>query len=226
MSPLSSVSRSVTRFAALALLALPAVASDDVLSHLLQSVELRYNGARTLQVLFTETYAGAGRGRQTEAGVLYLRKPGRMRWEYRTPAGKLFLSDGKQVYFFNPATNRAEKTKLHETEDMRAPLAFLLGKLDFSKDFSKFDLKNQGSDAVITAIPKSDKLPYNRVEFTVNPLNGYAIKRLVVNGQDGAVLTFDFANEVLNPNLSEKVFHFQLPPGAQWVDLTQGESAQ
>ena len=66
-------------------------------------------------------------------GDLYLRKPGKMRWDYKTPAGKLFLSDGKQVYFYNPATNRAEKTKLKETEDMRAPLAFLLGKLDFEQ---------------------------------------------------------------------------------------------
>lgn len=207
------------------LLALPAVAADDVLSHLLESVEARYNGARTLQVSFQETYTGAGRGRQMEAGNLYLRKPGRMRWDYQLPAGKLFLSDGKQVYFYNPATNRAEKTKLSETEDMRLPLAFLLGKLDFDKDFRQFQLKNQGTDAVITALPKSDKLPYKQVEFTVNPLNGYMIHRLVVTGQDGGILAFNFANEVVNPNISDKIFRFQLPPGAQWVDLTQGEPA-
>jgi len=177
-------------------------------------------------VSFEETYNGAGRGRQTEAGNLYLRKPGRMRWDYRTPAGKLFLSDGKQVYFYNPSTNRAEKTKLRETEDMRAPLAFLLGKLDFDKDFTKFQMKNEGNDAVITAVPKSDKLPYKQVEFTVNPLKGYSIGRLVISGQDGSVLTFRFLNEVVNPNVSEKMFRFQLPPGAEWVDLTVGQDGQ
>jgi len=211
---------------ALALLAVPAVASDGLLSHLLQSVEARYNGARTLQVSFEETYNGAGRGRQTESGDLYLRKPGRMRWEYRTPAGKLFVSDGKQVYFYNPATNRAEKTKLRETEDMRAPLAFLLGKLDFDKDFTNFQLKNEGNDAVITALPRSEKLPYKQVEFTVNPLKGYSIGRLVISGQDGSVLTFRFANEVVNPSISDRLFRFQLPEGAQWVDLTDGQDGQ
>jgi len=215
----------VTRFVFLSLLALPVAAADTVLTHLLDSVESRYNGAQTLQVTFQETYFGPNRGRQTESGDLYLRKPGRMRWDYKTPTGKLFLSDGKQVYFYNPTTNRAEKTKLRETEDMRAPLAFLLGKLDFSKDFTNFQLRNAGNEAVITAVPKSDKLPYKQVEFTVSPLKSYAIQRLVVTGQDGSLLTFSFGNEVVNPNLSEKLFRFQLPQGAQWVDLTQTESA-
>ena len=66
-----------------------------------------------------------------------------MRWEYSQPAGKLFLSDGKLIYYYNPIANRAEKMKLQESEDMRAPLAFLLGKLDFQKDFTRFQAENR-----------------------------------------------------------------------------------
>lgn len=211
----------MARIGLLALLAFPALAADPVLDHLLEAVELRYNAAKTLQVSFRETYSGPGRGQQTESGDLYLRKPGKMRWEYKTPAGKLFLSDGKEVYFFNPATNRAEKMKLRETEDMRAPLAFLLGKLNFSKDFKTFELRNKDNEATITAVPKSDKLPYKQVAFTVNPIKGYAISKLVVTSQDNALLTFAFGEEVVNPAISDKTFRFQLPPGAQWADLTQ-----
>jgi len=149
-----------------------------------------------------------------------------MRWDYKTPAGKLFLSDGKQVYFYNPATNRAEKTKLKETEDMRAPLAFLLGKLDFDKDFRDFQLKNESAAAAtVTAVPKSDKLPYKQVQFTVNPLKGYAIEKLVVTSQDSTALVFAFSNEQVNPSLNDKLFRFELPKGAQWADLTQGDDA-
>lgn len=203
------------------LLALPSLAADSVLVHLLESVESHYNSVKTLQVAFEEAYTGPGRGRQTESGHLFLRKPGKMRWDYKTPAGKLFLSDGKEVYFFNPTTNRAEKMKLRETEDMRAPLAFLLGKLDFKKDFTGFEMKSQGTEATITALPKSDKVPYKQVEFTVNPLKGYAIEKLIVTGQDNALLTFSFGKEVMNPALNDKLFRFQLPPGAEWADLTQ-----
>ncbi len=67
--------------------------------------------------------------------MLMLRKPGRMRWDYSQPTGKLFVSDGKFLWLYTPAENRVEKMKLQETDDMRAPLAFLLGKLHFDKEF-------------------------------------------------------------------------------------------
>lgn len=208
----------VTRLFAIALLALPLVAQDADLSKLLSQVEAHYNGVRTLHVLFEETLSGPGRPRRTESGDLYLRKPGRMRWEYKTPAGKLFLSDGREVFYYNPATNTAEKVRLRETEDMRAPLAFLLGRLDFDKDFTNFTSKTVGSDTVINATPKSDKLPYKQVEFAVSPTR--EIRRLVVTGQDGALLTFVFANERMNPPLDDKMFRFRLPVGAKWIDPT------
>ncbi len=216
----------MARFLFLILAAIPAFAADGVLDHLLNSVESRYNSAKTLQVTFQETFSGPGGRRQTESGELFLRKPGRMRWQYTTPAGKLFLSDGKQVYFYNPATNRAEKTKLRETEDMRAPLAFLLGKLDFDKDFRDFQLKNESATAAtVTGVPKSDKLPYKQVQFTVNPLKGYSIERLVVTAQDNGTLVFTFANEQMNPAVNDKLFKFELPKGAQWADLTGTEGS-
>ena len=66
-----------------------------------------------------------------------LRKPGKMRWDYSQPKGKLFVSDGKFLWLYTPDENRVEKMKLKESEDMRAPLAFLLGKLDFDKEFQQ-----------------------------------------------------------------------------------------
>lgn len=200
----------------LALAALPMLAADDGLTRLLKEVEAHYNGVRTLQVSFEETLSGPGRPKRTESGDLFLRKPGRMRWHYKFPAGKLFLSDGKEVFYYNPATNTAEKVRLRETEDMRAPLAFLLGRLDFDKDFTNFTSKTSGTDTVITATPKSDKLPYKQVEFSVSAQR--EIRRLVVTGQDNALLTFQFANERMNPGIDDSMFRFQLPPGAKWIE--------
>src|SRR5262245_8356402 len=149
------------------LAAMPLLGAPVELPRLLENVEKRYNKATGLQITFHETFSAEGRPRQSEAGELYLRKPGRMRWEYNDPAGKLFLSDGKNIYYYNPASRRAEKMKLKETEDMRAPLAFLLGKLDFDKDFKNFRQAEHPSGTLITADPKSDKLPYRQVEFVV-----------------------------------------------------------
>ena len=185
------------------------------LNALLRGVEEHYNRAKTLEVHFVESYSVQGQARKSESGELTLRKPGRMRWDYSDPSGKLFVSDGNNVYLYTPETKRVEKTKLKASDDMRAPLAFLLGKLDFAKEFRDFEFKPEGANFVITAKAKSDKLPYDRVQMLVTP--GFEIQRLVVNGQDLSVLTFQLDGEKLNPPVDDAVFKFQMPAGATLV---------
>jgi outer membrane lipoprotein carrier protein len=144
-----------------------------------------------------------------------------MRWDYVTPTGKLFLSDGKDVYLYTPDSKRVEKMPLKESEDWRAPLAFLLGKLDFQREFRDIAIKPAGSTYIITAKAKSDKLPYEDVRITTTP--NYTITNLVVTGQDQSVLTFDFANEKLNPVVNDAIFKFQMPAGATLVTPEAGQ---
>ena len=148
--------------------------------------------------------------------MLYLRKPGRMRWDYTSPAGKLFLSDGKLLYLYIPSSKRVEKMKLKESEDYRAPLAFLLGKLDFSKDFQNIQAQMQGPDTLVTADPKSGNLPYSKVAFLVSPK--IEIRKLHIEGQDKSVLDFEFEQETMNPRLDNRMFQFKAPAGAEVVE--------
>jgi outer membrane lipoprotein carrier protein len=154
-----------------------------------------------------------------ESGVLTLRKPGRMRWDYTSPAGKLFVSDGKDVYLYLPDSHRVEHSKFKESEDLRAPLAFLLGKLNFYKEFRKFDLHSEGEDQWIGAEPNSENLPYSRVEFLIAP--DARIRRLRVIGQDHSVMDFSFDQEKLNVPLDAKLFSFRPPAGSELVEGDQ-----
>jgi outer membrane lipoprotein carrier protein len=197
------------------LAALPAVAEPPALSRVLAGVESRYNRARTLQVRFQETYL-QGRNRRTESGALSLRKPGRMRWEYSSPPGKLFVSDGKFLYLYLPSSNRVEKMKAKESEDLRAPLAFLLGRLDFRRDFARFESHAEDSGLWVRAEPKSASLPYLAVEFVVAP--DYRIRRVRVTGQDRSVFDFQFEEEKVNPPIDDRIFRFTPPPGAEVVE--------
>jgi outer membrane lipoprotein carrier protein len=196
-------------------------AADVDTKVLLKGIEQRYNRAKTLQVQFVESYSIQGQPRKSESGELTLRKPGRMRWDYTAPPGKLFLSDGKDLYLYTPEANRVEKMKLKESEDMRAPLAFLLGKLDFGKEFRDFDVKRQGANFLLAAKAKTDKLPYEKVEMLVTP--DYQIQRLMVSGQDQSILSFRFDQEKLNLPVNDAQFKFQMPAGAT---LIAGEANQ
>jgi len=145
--------------------------------------------------------------------VLLLRKPGRMRWDYTQPKGKLFVSDGKVLWLYTPADNRATKMKLQESEDMRAPLAFLLGRLHFSQEFRNLKAQAEASGLRVTAEPKTENLPYSKVEFVVTPES--CIREVRVTGFDQSILDFTFDGEKVNPPLDGKLFEFHPPPGAE-----------
>jgi outer membrane lipoprotein carrier protein len=201
------------------LLVVSALAAEPNLDELLRRTEARYNHARTLEVHFQEQYTKSGEPRRTESGILKLRKPGRMRWDYTQPKGKLFLSDGKSLYLYTPDDHHAERMKLQATEDMRAPLAFLLGKLHFNKEFRDIQSQPEGADTRITAAPKTDNLPYSKVEFVVTPEG--QIREVKVTGFDRSVLDFQFDQEKMDPPLEAGLFQFQLPPGAQLTETDQ-----
>jgi outer membrane lipoprotein carrier protein len=198
------------------LLALPAFSVPRELDELLKTIQSRYNRSQTLKLDFSEAYAGTGRPAQRESGVLYLRKPGQMRWEYASPAGKLFLSDGKEVFQYTPADGQATKARLKESDDMRAPLAFLLGKLDFAKEFKNFQTKPDAAGTWIVADPKSENLAYSEVEFLASA-DG-EIHRVRVTGQDGSKLDFTFSNEQLNAPVTPAMFVFHAPAGVPVVE--------
>ena len=194
----------------------PSARADTDVARLLKGVEDRYNRIQSLQVSFSETSTQQGRKR-TERGDLFLRKPGRMRWQYS--GGKLYISDGKFIYFYSPAENRAEQLPMKEADDMRAPLAFLLGRLNFQDDFKQFVSRPQEGNTLITATPKSDKMPYSEVSFLVS--GDFAIHWLSVKGQDGSVLEFTFDNEKKNPAVADSMFKFVPPPGVEFVKSGQ-----
>ncbi len=190
----------------------------------LDGIERRYNRPQTMEFQFEQSYAGHGRRSRTESGRLFLRKPGRMRWEYGVPEGKLFVADGKDAYFYSPAAHRVEKTKLKETGDLRAPFAFLMGRLDFRRDFREFRTRPEGEFLHVEALPKSDRSPYTKVVFVVSA--SHQIHRLVVTGTDQSVMEFRFAGEKLNPSLNDSLFRFVAPAGAELVEVSELEGEQ
>jgi outer membrane lipoprotein carrier protein len=199
-----------------ALLALGTPAEPVDLQRTLKGLEDRYNKIQTLQVKFTEKLTQHGRT-HSDAGTLYLRKKGKMRWEYAS--GMLFVSDGKFIYSYYPEEHRAEKMSMKETDDMRAPLAFLLGDVNFERDFGEYHSKPQDGGALITALPKSDKFPYTEVTFLVAPDS--TIRRLEVKLQTNDLMVFTFEGEKKNPLLTDALFQFAPPKGVAVDDLTK-----
>src|SRR5947209_19768514 len=137
----------------------PALVATPVdVKTLAAAVDTHYNHLHSLAAEFTEVYRGSGMDR-TETGTLLLKKPGKMRWDYRSPREKLFVSDGKDAWFYVPSDRQARKTPARKLEDVRSPLAFLLGKTKLEKELQGLSLApdaepSAAGDVVLRGIPQ------------------------------------------------------------------------
>src|SRR5215813_8062052 len=89
------------------------------------AIDDHYNHLKSFKAAFTEIYQGPGISR-TESGTLWLKKPGRMRWEYHVPHEKLFLVNPDHAYFYVTGEQQARKTPVKNLDDIRSPLRYLL----------------------------------------------------------------------------------------------------
>ena len=202
----------------------PSARAQDI-RQLARAVDDHYNHLRSLQADFTEIYRGDGAER-IESGTLWLKKPRKMRWEYRSPKEKLFISDGQAVWFYLPAERQLRKTTLRKLDDLRSPLAFLLGKTNLESelrglskvvDQSPLSPGNTLLRGVPQGIvPQSMAGQANEVQLEITPSN--QIVRIVLLEADGATTEFRFAGWKENLELSDSRFQFTAPPGVETVE--------
>ncbi len=220
------------RIAAAALL-LATVASANAVAEdvhaIAVAVDEHYNRLRTLQAEFTEVYRGSGIER-TESGTLWLakgglKKPGKMRWEYRSPKEKLFVSDGKDAWFYVPGDRQARKTEARKLDDIRSPLAFLLGKSKLEKELGGLSLApdvvpEAAGDVVLRGVPEALAERVSEILLEVTP--EHRIARIVINEVDGSVTEYRFRDQKENEPIPEGRFRFSPPPGTETVESEMG----
>ena len=185
---------------------------------LARAVDDHYNHLRSLQSEFTEIYRGDGAER-IESGTLWLKKPRKMRWEYRSPNEKLFVSDGQAVWFYLPRERQLRKTTLRKLDDLRSPLAFLLGKTKLENELRGLSKVVDQSplaagNILLRGVPQA--MAASEVLLEITPSD--QIVRIVLVEADGATTEFRFAGWRENPELSDGRFKFTPPPGVETVE--------
>ena len=206
-----------------ATIAIAAYAQD--IRPLARAVDDHYNHLRSLQSDFTEIYRGDGPER-VESGTLWLKKPRKMRWEYRSPGEKLFVSNGQVVWFYLPAERQLRKKTLRKLDDWRSPLAFLLGKTKLENELQGLskavDQSPLGTgNTLLRGVPRAMVQPgtagqVSEVELEITPSD--QIVRIVLVEPDGAETEFRFAGWKENAEVSDNHFEFTPPPGVETVE--------
>jgi outer membrane lipoprotein carrier protein len=172
--------------------------------------------AITIKAGFREDYAGMGMIR-SETGTLFLRKPGRMLWQYTNPAGKIFLLDGKYAWLYTRGDAQVQRIPAKELDDLRSPLRFLLGHTKLEKELTGLQLKGAANGLyTLTGLPKGQENRVKSLSLTVTAAG--VISTIEVVEVDGATTRFTFTNEQADAPISPAIFHFTPPPGVPVVD--------
>ena len=207
--------RTSSQILLLALCAGTVSAQTPSVAALAHTIDNRYNHLQSLAARYTERYQGMGMDR-TETGTLTLRKPGRMRWAYDSPAGKLFLLDGQNAISYTPGDAQASRFPEKQLDDLRSPLRFLLGHTELAKELDNLTLTLGNGGYTLSGVPRGMGQRVRSLALTVD--GSGVIHAMRIEEADGATTSFAFSAIQENVPTQPGDFTFTLPAGVTLVN--------
>lgn len=191
-------------------------ASAPSAKELAARVDKHYNELHSLKAGFSESYEGMGIHR-VESGTLLLEKPGRMKWEYSSPPGKLFVLDGRFAWFYASGDPQVQRVPAKELDDLRSPLRLLLGHTELEKELSGLTVAPAANGLfTLSGKPKGEE---NRVaKITLTVTGDGAITGIEIEETDGALTRFSFTGQEPDVEIPATTFHFSPPAGVPIVN--------
>jgi len=211
-------------------------------SQIVHALEARYHSAKTLKAVFLERYTEGRSAVRVESGTAFFSRPGRMRWEYEEPEKKLFLSDGRTVWFYVPSDHTVTRAPMKESSDWRTPLSLLTGKADIGKLCSKVEIApnspaansgditlrctprgassagaQTGSASSAQPLTPDDAGDIREILLQVDQKNSW-LSAVVIRQRGGVEIEYRFGKWEANLPLDEVLFHFSAPKGVAIVD--------
>jgi outer membrane lipoprotein carrier protein len=212
----------VTVFCLVAVAA-PAPAQTPDLDAVVEGLESTYGKMNDLKAEFTQVARNRSLGQDVKAeGTVYLKKGGKMRWEYKSPSPQQIVSDGTHLWVYTPELNQVNKGDAPKA--LAGPAgSFLqgLGKVreEFTVRFLNPANKTDGAGRpVLDLTPKKPTPLLTRLVLTLDPKD-YVVRQAVLYDQLQNTVTMSFNRVVINTGLSDTLFAFTPPKGAAVVPL-------
>ncbi|HEY7128560.1 MAG TPA: outer membrane lipoprotein carrier protein LolA [Nitrospira sp.] len=191
----------------------------------MKRLQARYEKTKDLQADFTQKTTIEGFERpMTSSGKVYIKKPGRLRWNYLDPSTEDIYVDRDDVKVYVPEHKQVLVGKLTHMAASRAPLELLQGaaKLDASFDAEPTPGKSRGVGGIrlVTLVPKSREGEVHgamqKIVVEVFPKT-YFIRSLSLYEISGNVSNFEFSSLQSNIGLDDDLFVPKFPPDVEVV---------
>ncbi|MCB0307996.1 MAG: outer membrane lipoprotein chaperone LolA [Bdellovibrionales bacterium] len=193
---------------------------DKALEKLVDQIQNHYDSVNTLSAKFEQTYESVRfENKQKASGQLTVKKPGKMRWDYQVPKGKVLVADGNTITLYDPKDRQAIVSKQPKDQGLPAALSFLAGKGNLKKSFNfSWIQKPKDDTAILKATPKSPEPNIKELELTVSELSHPLIVSTAVLDELKGKSQITFSKIRLNTKVSDKTFAFKVPKKATIIN--------
>jgi len=201
-----------------------AAAVNVAVKEVLSRMQKFYDGITDLKANFKQDLTDVRYNRrQTFYGYVRLKKPGKMRWDFQSPEKKLFISDGKLLWVYEPEDEQVFKQTLSEST-LPSTVTFLFGKGRFDKEFDASAPEDGGGiqpsapgQMVLKLVPRAANPQYKHLLFVVDMMSGQVV-RTVVFDHDGKINSIAFTGAETNTKQPDTHFQFTPPKGVKVLD--------
>ena len=192
---------------------------------LARKVQDRYDKIKDLQADFQQSTRIEGFEKTLRSsGRLYLKRPGRLRWDYREPTPEEIYVKQNDVMMYVPEHQQVLVGKLTQLSASQAPLRLLQGLASLEDHFTLQPAtggkRGEGGLPLIALIPKGadeeSMRTVERITLEVQPKN-YVLKTVAIHEVGGNVSTFRFTNIQTNTGLMNELFDFRPPEGVEVI---------
>ncbi|MGB0680016.1 MAG: LolA family protein [Polyangiales bacterium] len=206
-----------------------AATSKDSAAYVASQVQSFYDRTKNVSAQFRQVYYHRlYRKKVVSEGRVVFKKPGRMRWDYAKPSGKVITTDGKRIQIYEPGEARQPGQLIEQAMGShQLPLAFsfLTGGARLEKNF-RFRLLNAkkygfSRGQVLQLRPRKPSPHYDRILFFVEA-EGAArgvVRRVMIVDKEGNLNRFRFAKMRFNKKVSDSFFRFKVPRHTRRVRL-------
>ena len=190
-----------------------------------KQLQARYEKTKDLQADFTQKTTIEGFERPiTSSGKVYIKKPGRLRWNYLDPSVEDIYVNRDDIKVYVPEHKQVLVGKLTQMAASKAPLELLQGaaKLEESFDIEPTPGKGRGVGGIrlLTLLPKSREgeagRSLQRIVLEVFPKT-YFIRTISLHEDSGNVASFEFSSLQSNMGLDDSLFDLKLPADVEVV---------
>jgi outer membrane lipoprotein carrier protein len=200
-----------------------ASAEEKNLDSVLDRVQSNYERINDFHAKFTQEATIRSLNQVERAdGEVWLKKPGKMRWNYYRPNKEEIVSDGSKIWFYNQEEKQVVESSLIEVMDTPTTTTLLSGlgniKEQFNARFSASAFPDQDGSYLVDLLPKDNSAEeeYNKVTIAVNK-KSMLVDTIYLYDPFGNLTKVNLHDIKINKGVSDSLFNFKVPRGVELI---------